>query len=75
MTSNILFDAVKAHFTAEKQKAIATLTVYLQSPIGIGEHAGIIDEMIEQTRKIADAQGALDILEQTFEVKEQSVNE
>jgi hypothetical protein len=66
MTDNILFDAVKLHFEAEKQKAIANLTVYLSSPVGIGEHSDITAEMISLTRKIADAQGSLDALTQTF---------
>jgi len=69
-TSNVMYEAVKAQFTAQKQKAIAQLTVYLTNPVGIGEHPDLIDEMVKLTRNLADAQGCLDILNETFEVKE-----
>jgi len=65
-----MYEAVKAQFTAQKQKAIAQLTVYLTNPVGIGEHPDLIDEMVKLTRDLADAQGCLDILNETFEVKE-----
>ena len=65
--SNALYEALKAQFVAQKTKAIATLTVYLTNPVGIGEHPQIIDEMVEQTKSLAEAE---DCLETTFEVKE-----
>ena len=46
--SNALYEALKAQFVAQKMKAIATLTVYLTNPVGIGEHPQIIDEMVDQ---------------------------
>jgi len=68
--TNVLYEATKAQFVAQKKKAMAQLTVYLTNPVGIGEHPGLIDEMVKLTRDIADAQGCLDILEENFEVKE-----
>jgi methylaspartate ammonia-lyase len=68
--TNVLYEAAKAQFVAQKKKAMAQLTVYLTNPVGIGEHPGLIDEMVKLTRDIADAQGCLDILEENFEVKE-----
>jgi len=73
-TANVMYDALKAQFEAQKQKAIATLTVYLSSPVGIGEHPQIIDEMEKLTRNIADAEGCLEILAKTFEVKGENAN-
>ena len=46
--SNALYDALKSQFVAQKKKAIATLTVYLTNPVGIGEHPQIIDEMVNR---------------------------
>jgi hypothetical protein len=43
--TNALYEALKAQFEAQRQKAIATLTVYLTNPVGIGEHPQIIDEI------------------------------
>jgi len=71
-TTNALYEALKAQFEAQKQKAKATLTVYLTNPVGIGEHPQIIDEMVEQTRSLAEAEDCLERLVATFEVKEDS---
>ena len=43
--SNALYEALKAQFVAQKTKAIATLTVYLTNPVGIGEHPQHIEEL------------------------------
>jgi len=68
--SNALYEALKAQFVAQQQKAIATLTVYLTNPVGIGEHPQIIDEMVEQTKSLAEAEDCLERLKDTFEVNE-----
>ncbi len=68
--TNALYEALKAQFEAQRQKAIATLTVYLTNPVGIGEHPQIIDEMVEQTKSLAEAEDCLERLKDTFEVKE-----
>ncbi len=76
--SNALYEALKAQFVAQQQKAIATLTVYLTNPVGMGEHPQIIDEMVEQTKSLAEAEDCLERLKDTFEVKEtksEGVNE
>ncbi len=69
--TNALYEALKAQFEAQKQKALATLTVYLTNPVGIGEHPQIIDEMVEQTKSLAEAEDCLERLKDTFEVKEE----
>jgi methylaspartate ammonia-lyase len=68
--TNALYEALKAQFEAQRQKAIATLTVYLTNPVGIGEHPQIIDEMVEQTKSLAEAEDCLERLKDTFEVNE-----
>ena len=73
-TTNVMYEAVKSQFTAQKQKAIAQLTVYLTNPVGIGEHPNLIDEMVKLTRSLADAQGCLEILEGTFETANEDTN-
>jgi|TARA_R110002060_G_scaffold68053_2_gene76752 methylaspartate ammonia-lyase len=70
---NIIYDALKAQFVAQKQKAIATLTIYLTNPVGIGEHPQHIDEMMTITRSLAEAEDALSTLERTFEPSEEEV--
>lgn len=67
--TNVMYDALKAQFEAQKQKALATLTIYLTNPVGIGEHPQHIDEMMTLTRSLAEAQDCISTLENTFEVK------
>jgi|TARA_R100000908_G_C3754802_1_gene149160 hypothetical protein len=65
-----MYDALKAQFEAQRQKAIATLSVYFTNSVGIGEHPQMIDEMVEQTKLLAEANDCLETLVDTFEVAE-----
>lgn len=69
-TSNIMYEALKAQFEAQKQLALATLTVYFTNPVGIGEHPQHIEEMMKLTRSLAEANDCLATLKTTFEVNE-----
>jgi hypothetical protein len=64
---NILYGALKSQFEAQRQRALATISVYLTNPVGIGEHHQIIDEMVEQTKLLAEAMDCINCLEETFE--------
>ena len=68
MEQNLMYDALKAQFEAQRQKAIATLSVYFTNSVGIGEHPQMIDEMVEQTKLLAEANDCLETLVDTFEV-------
>ena len=67
---NILYDALKAQFEAKKQKALATLTIYLTNPVGIGEHPQHLDEMVKLAEQLAEADDVVKTLEKTFETPE-----
>jgi methylaspartate ammonia-lyase len=71
--TNIIYDALKSQFVAQKQKALATLTIYLTNPVGIGEHPQHIDEMVEQTKLLAEAIDCISTLESSFEGPANSV--
>ena len=58
-----LLRAVKAHYFAEKEKAEAALTVYLNNSVGIGEHPQLVDEMIKLVNQIHDADGCLETID------------
>ena len=72
MNKNVIYDALKAQFEAQKQKALATLTIYLTNPVGIGEHPQHIEEMEILARSLAEAEDVIATLERTFEPKEES---
>ena len=71
--TNLKLQALRAKYTAQKLKALATLDVYLNSSVGIGEHPGLIEEMDKLIRQIADADGCLEVLDRSF--SEQPINE
>lgn len=66
--SSVIYDALKAQFEAQRQKALATLTIYLTNPVGIGEHPQHIDEMVALTKSLAEAEDCIEVLESTFEI-------
>ena len=59
---NKLLQAMLAHYNAELLKGEATLLIYFKNPAGIGEHPGIIDEMIKLVDKIASARDSIELL-------------
>jgi|TARA_X000001382_G_scaffold125865_1_gene111853 methylaspartate ammonia-lyase len=71
---NVLYDALKAQFEAKKQKALATLTIYLTNPVGIGEHPQHIEEMVKLAEELAEADDVVKTLEKTFEAPETPAN-
>ena len=54
-----LLDALEARFEAQIAEADATIKIYLENSVGIGEHPQHIDEIDKQFQKIADAQEKL----------------
>ena len=54
-----LLDALEARYEAQIAEADATIKIYLENSVGIGEHPQHIDEIDKQFQKIADAQEKL----------------
>ena len=65
--NNVIYDALKSQFEAQKQKALATLTIYLTNPVGIGEHPQHIEEMETMARSLDEAEDVLENIKRTFE--------
>ena len=56
---NVLLDALEDRYTAHISEADATIKIYLENSVGIGEHPQHIDEIDKLFQKIADAQEKL----------------
>ena len=54
-----ILDALEARYDAQIAQADATIKIYLENSVGIGEHPQHIDEIDKQFQKIADAQEKL----------------
>ena len=60
---NAILDALEARYEAQVAEAHATIKIYLENPVGIGEHPQHIDEIDKQLQIIADADEKLKALE------------
>ena len=65
-----ILEALKLKYEAEIAQADATINIYLNNSVGIGEHPQHIEEVDKQLQKISDAQEKLDALEIFRERKE-----
>lgn len=62
----LLLVALKAKYEAERAEALATLEVYFQNPVGIGEHPQHLEEMAKFVEKLTNAEDCLETLETHF---------
>ena len=58
-----ILEALKARYEAEIAEADATITIYLNNSVGIGEHPQHIDEINKQVEKIANAKEKIEVLD------------
>ena len=58
-----ILTALEDRYNAQISEADATLKIYLENSVGIGEHPQHIDEVDKQLQKIADADEKLKALE------------
>lgn len=63
---NRLFQAALAHYEAKKSEAIATLEVYFNKSVGVGEHSQILDEIIKWADVLAAAHDGIENLNRYF---------
>jgi hypothetical protein len=61
------YKALKTHYQAQKDEAIATLDLYFNNSVGIGEHSNLLNEFKEWTHKLCEADEAIEVLEKYFE--------
>jgi len=64
---NHLKKAAVAHFGARREEAIATLEVYFQKPVGIGEHSELLAEIAKWTERLTNAEDCLESLARNFD--------
>ena len=62
-----LIDALIQKYKSDIADGIATITVYLENPVGIGEHPQHLDELDKLVTKISNAKENLDTLEKHFD--------
>jgi len=58
----VILEALEARFQAQVSEAEATIKIYLENPVGIGEHPQHIDEIDKQLQRISEAEEKLEAL-------------
>ena len=64
MFRRAIIDALQDRYNAQISEADATIKIYLEKPVGIGEHPQHIDEIDKLIDKIAQAEEKLKILQE-----------
>ncbi len=64
MFRRLIIEALTDRYNAQISEAEATLKIYLEKPVAIGEHPQHIDEADKLVEKIAQAEEKLQILQE-----------
>ena len=72
-TSQLLQDALELKYRAQIAEAKATLSIYFENSVGIGEHPQHLEEMDKLISQLADAQDKLEALNQLIFNQDQSL--
>ena len=59
----VIIEALEARYNAQTAEAEATIKIYLENSVGIGEHPQHIDEVDKLIQKIAEAEEKIGVLE------------
>ena len=59
-----ILEALEAKYNAQIAEADATIKIYLENSVGIGEHPQHIEEVNKLVEKIANAKEKLDVLDE-----------
>ena len=62
----MMLEALKAKYKAEVMAAKVNIKVYLDNPVGIGEHPDLVAAVDHQMSALADAQDKLESLIQIY---------
>ena len=58
----VIVDALEKKYEAQMAQAEANIKVYMENPVGVGEHPNIVQEVEKLLKEIKDAKEMLDEL-------------
>ena len=61
-----LLGAVLARHEADRQEALATIDLYLNASVGIGDHPNVVEELSNAAARLATAEEILETLQRNF---------
>lgn len=66
--SQLKIKALRAKYEAQKLEALATIDVYMNNAVGVGEHSRILDVLDEQIRKVDEANSLINLVDSLFSI-------
>tara|TARA_R100001460_G_scaffold75630_1_gene116749 strand:- start:299 stop:502 length:204 start_codon:yes stop_codon:yes gene_type:complete len=63
MFRRVIIQALEDRYNAQISEAEATIKIYLEQPVGIGEHPQHVDEVDKLIEKIANAEEKIKVLQ------------
>ena len=64
---NKFYTAALSHWKSQRDEALATLELYFQKSVGIGEHSKFLQEINDWTAKLSEANENLESLKTYFD--------
>ena len=61
-----LLDAALSRYRAQRDEAVAVLEDYLNSPVGIGEHSNLLDEITKWTQVLTQSEDNIKTITRHF---------
>ena len=62
MSKKGMIEALRARYEADIAEADATINIYLNNPVGIGEHPQHLEEIDKLLGKIAEAKDKMEVI-------------
>ena len=63
---NKLLKAALSQCEAQRDEALAVLDVYFNNSVGIGEHSNLLNEVLQWTQKLSEAEENISTLQKYF---------
>lgn len=64
------YKALLSHYVAQRDAALATLKLYFENPVGIGEHSDMLEEYKKHLELLAEAEDCIESLKRNFNGRE-----
>ena len=61
---DVILDALRKRYEAQISEADATIKIYFENSVGIGEHPQHVDEVDKLIEKIANAEEKLEVIKE-----------
>ncbi len=67
-----LLQAALSHYKAKRDKCLAELDIYLNRPVGVGEHPGIVNEVVKLFSELENSDSVISTIETIIQGNQQS---